>query len=223
MGRSAYTLQDAQRDLAAGQQAFEARNAQIDDWSAREKERIEREFEAKKAALIAAQKREVEAAGTARDGRNRAPGPGQVMPVSQAAPGPPPAQMIMPHGSAQPVPVYYVPAQGQVQVPIQQQLQIPVTGQPAPAQPRIRKPPAETMRDIRLLAICKRRADNGARTQRINQAAKAGAPATQEPPLPDEDWYLAEEIKRAIERGDITWKEIKKVEREEEGGCCVLM
>lgn len=228
MGRSTYTLDDFYEEFAAGQRAFEARNAEIEERTARELARVEREHAEKKAALKAAREnRDAEAAAAAGRGPIQVPAPGQVMPVAHAAaaPCPPPAHMlhVPPQG---PVPVYYVPVHGQVQVPMQQQIQTPLPFPgpvPAPAQPRIRRSPAETMRDLRLAAICKRRVDDGARTQRINQAEKAGVPATQEPPLPDEEWYLTEELKRAVEREDITWKEIKKLRREEEGGCCVLM
>ncbi|KAK4208773.1 hypothetical protein QBC37DRAFT_378768 [Rhypophila decipiens] len=200
-------IHQAQRELDAGQRAYEARNAQIDEWSAREKERIEQKYAAKRAALAAA-RQEPGPGGPA-----QSQVPGQVM--SNVAP----AQFLAPTQQVAPLsdivqPVYTIP--GQVQ---QVQVQGPL---PIQSNPRPKRSPHEVMQGIKLSAISQRRVDDISRREQINQANKAGGPVPVFAPLPAVEEYVAAWTRRAVERGEITWKEVKKVDGHDDG-CCILM
>ncbi|KAM7192715.1 hypothetical protein V8F33_008176 [Rhypophila sp. PSN 637] len=209
-------IHQAQRELDAGQRAYEARNAQIDQWSASEKERIEQKYAAKRAALAAARQEP----GPGGPAQSQVPGPNSVPTMSNVAPTQflAPTQQVAPlSGIVQPAylpvsgpgPVYTIP--GQVQGPLLIQ-----------SNPRPKRSPHEVMQGIKLSAISQRRLDDISRREQINQANKAGGPVPVFAPLPDVDEYVAAWTRRAVERGEITWKEVKKVDGHDDG-CCILM
>ncbi|KAM7223091.1 hypothetical protein V8F06_001647 [Rhypophila decipiens] len=200
-------INQAQRELDAGQRAYEARDAQIDEWSAREKEIIEQKYAAKRAALAAARQEP----GPGGPAQNQVPG--QV--VSNVAP----AQFLAPTQRVAPLseivqPVYTIPGQFQ-----QVQVQGPL---PIQSNPRPQRSPHEVMQGIKLSAISQRRLDDIGRREQINQANKAGGPVPVFAPLPAVEEYVAAWTRRAVERGEITWKEVKKVDGHDDG-CCILM